>query len=71
MTEYTLYMDESETFNRIGDKYFVMSGIIIKNSNYVEIENELNKIKQNVWDNATGCENIFCMRKILVLQVID
>lgn len=33
MTEYTLYMDESETFNRIGDKYFVMSGIIIKKVN--------------------------------------
>ena len=63
MTEYTLYMDESETFNRIGDKYFVMSGIIIKNSNYVEIENELNKIKQNVWDNATGCEKYILHEK--------
>lgn len=27
MTEYTLYIDESETFNSAGDKYFVMSGV--------------------------------------------
>ena len=34
VTEYTLYMDESETYNSAGNKYFVMSGVIIKNSSY-------------------------------------
>ena len=29
MAEYTLYIDESETFNNAGDKYFVMSWVII------------------------------------------
>ena len=29
MSDYTLYMDESETFNSAGNRYFVMSGVII------------------------------------------
>ena len=56
MAEYTLYIDESETFNNTGNKYFVMSGVIIKNSNYSEIENKLNQIKKKIWNNAQGCE---------------
>lgn len=61
--EYTLYMDESETFNHIGEKYFVMSGIIIKNSIYGDIENALNKVKKIVWDNAIGCEEYILHEK--------
>ncbi len=52
MAEYTLYIDESETFNNTGNKYFVMSGVIIRDSDYVEIENKLNQIKKKIWNNA-------------------
>ena len=55
MAEYTLYIDESETFNSAGDKYFVMSGVIIKDSNYSDIENVLNKAKQIVWKKILWC----------------
>lgn len=54
--EYTLYIDESETYNSAGNKYFVMSGVIIRDSDYLEIENKLNQIKKKIWDNAPGCE---------------
>lgn len=63
MTEYTLYMDESETFNSAGDKYFVMSGVIIKNSSYSNIENALNKVKRTVWNNEVGCEQYILHEK--------
>ena len=63
MADYTLYMDESETFNSNGDKYFVMSGVIIKNSNYPNIEKELNKVKRIVWNNAAGCEQYILHEK--------
>ncbi len=56
MAEYTLYIDESETFNNTGNKYFVMSGVIIRDSDYLEIENKLNQIKKKIWDNTQGCE---------------
>ena len=63
MTEYTLYMDESETFNSAGNKYFVMSGVIIKNINYTDIENVLNNVKRVVWDNMNGCEQYILHEK--------
>ena len=61
--EYTLYMDESETFNSAGNKYFVMSGVIIKNSSYSNIESALNKVKQTIWDYAAGCEQYILHEK--------
>lgn len=63
MAEYTLYMDESETYNKAGNKYFVMSGVIIKNDDYLNIEDALNKVKQIVWDNKTGCEQYILHEK--------
>ena len=63
VTEYTLYMDESETFNSNGDKYFVMSGVIIKKKSYFDIEAALNKVKQIVWDYETGCERYILHEK--------
>lgn len=33
-----------------------MSGVIIKDSDYSEIESKLNQVKKKVWDNAQGCE---------------
>ena len=41
MAEYTLYIDESETFNSSGKKYFVMSGVIIRETNYPAIQSEM------------------------------
>lgn len=63
MTEYTLYIDESETKDQDDNRYFVMSGVIIKNDNYSNIENALNKIKQKVWDNKLGCEEYILHEK--------
>ena len=63
MSEYTLYMDESETSNSAGNKYFVMSGVIIRKSNYASIENNLNAIKQLIWNNAQGCEQYILHEK--------
>ncbi len=40
MAEYTLYIDGSETFNNTGNKYFVMSGVIIRDSDYLETRKE-------------------------------
>ncbi len=68
MAEYTLYIDESETFNSAGDKYFVMSGVIIKDSDYPEIEDKLNRVKKKIWDNAWGCEKIYCMKRMSALR---
>ena len=70
MAEYTLYIDESETFNSAGDKYFVMSGVIIKDSNYSDIENVLNKAKQIVWEIFRGVRGTYYMKKISALQAI-
>lgn len=63
VADYTLYMDESETFNDSGNKYFVMSGVIIKNSNYSIVESSLNAIKRMVWNNANGCEQCILHEK--------
>ncbi len=62
MSDYTLYIDESETFNNNG-KYFVMSGVIIKESDYINIENALNAVKNKVWNHATGCEQYILHEK--------
>ena len=53
---YTMYMDESETYND-NEKFFVMSGIIIKDSEYGLIEDALSDVKKCVWDGDSGCEN--------------
>lgn len=57
MAEYTLYIDESETFNSAGNKFFVMSGVIIKKNNYQAIQNGMEELKRKVWNNVPGCEN--------------
>ena len=64
MAEYTLYIDESETFNSSGKRYFVMSGVIIRETNYPAIESEMEVLKRKVWNNVAGCENYICMKKI-------
>lgn len=63
MAGYTLYIDESETFNRSGKKYFVMSGVMIRRASYSVIQSEVNALKQKVWDHAVGCENYILHEK--------
>ena len=63
MAEYTLYIDESETFNSSGKKYFVMSGVIIRETNYTSIQSEMEALKRKVWNNAAGCENYILHEK--------
>ncbi|MDE6738051.1 MAG: DUF3800 domain-containing protein [Lachnospiraceae bacterium] len=63
MAEYTLYIDESETFNNSGKKYFVMSGVSIRKTNYPVIRSEVEELKRKVWDNITGCENYILHEK--------
>lgn len=63
MAEYTLYIDESETFNNSGKKFFVMSGVSIRKTNYPVIRSEVEELKRKVWDNITGCENYILHEK--------
>ncbi len=63
MAEYTLYIDESETFNSAGNKFFVMSGVIIGKADYQEIQAEMEALKRKVWNNAAGCENYILHEK--------
>lgn len=63
MVDYTLYIDESETFNSAGNKYFVMSGVIISEKNYPAIQREMDILKQKVWNNISGCENYILHEK--------
>ena len=63
MADYTLYMDESETFTKNNDKFFVMSGVIIKNNDYLQIENKLKQVKKTIWKNDPNCENYILHEK--------
>lgn len=63
MADYTLYIDESETFNKSGNKYFVMSGVIIKNSDYPNIQKSVELLKKKIWDNAPECEKYILHEK--------
>lgn len=56
MTDYTLFIDESETSNSSGNKFFVMAGVIIKNSDYLAVEQNIENIKRVLWNNAPDCE---------------
>lgn len=50
MENYTLYLDESETENSLGQKYFCIAGIIVKNKYHDEdLSEQLSKSKQKIW----------------------
>lgn len=52
MDEYTLYLDESETENKNGEKYFCIGGIIVKNSYHDNfLVEKLNNAKRKIWNN--------------------
>ena len=47
MDKYTLYVDESETFSQLDKsrRYFIMSGVIIQDNEYDDIDKKLKQIK--------------------------
>lgn len=50
MNEYTLYLDESETENSSGKKYFCIGGVIVENTYHdSELTDKLKKCKQRIW----------------------
>lgn len=63
MPKYTLFIDESETFNSTGNRYFVMSGVIISKDNYQTIQDSMNELKRKIWNNVAGCENYILHEK--------
>ena len=42
---------------------FVMSGVIIRETNYPAIQSEMEALKRKVWNNAAGCENYILHEK--------
>lgn len=58
MNRYTLYLDESETPNDDGDRFFVIGGVIIKNNYHdTKIVSKLNQLKKDIWVNDDNCES--------------
>ncbi|MCM1263058.1 MAG: hypothetical protein NC313_10095 [Butyrivibrio sp.] len=54
MGEYTLYLDESETKNSSGKKYFCIGGIIVERSYHDnDLTNRLNNSKKRIWQKDT------------------
>ena len=50
MESYTLYLDESESKNsKTGEAVFCMAGVIMKDSEYAFLENQLSAIKETLW----------------------
>lgn len=55
MDSYTLYLDESTTHSgRFNDNVFCMAGIIVKDEDYIKLENKLNDIKTNSWSDCSN-----------------
>ena len=69
MSDYTLYMDESETFNSAGNRYFVMSGVIIPTMGCQLIEQKLDQLKYVVWNGVPIVRSISYTRRMLALRV--
>ena len=51
MSKYTLYLDESEVSSDSGNRYFVIGGVIIKNSYHEKkIVSKIDNLKKKIWD---------------------
>ncbi len=54
LSQYTLYLDESEIPSDNGDRYFVIGGVIISNEYHEnKIVPELKQLKKKIWENDT------------------
>ena len=63
MSDYTLYMDESETFDSAENRYFVMSGVIIPTAGYQLIGQKLDQLKSVVWNGDPNCKQYILHEK--------
>ena len=53
MEEYTLYLDESYTYDNNGDNpTFAVGGFIVKKSNIQRINKEIDALKQDIWNDV-------------------
>ena len=59
---FTIFMDESETYND-NEKFFVMSGIIISENDYLKVDHDLKAIKNLVWNGRSNCETYILHEK--------
>ena len=66
MDKYTLYVDESETFSQLDKsrRYFIMSGVIIQDNEYDDIDKKLKQIKVDMWKNDEAEQYIWSYVKI-------
>lgn len=61
---YTLYADESETGNELsGKKHFCMAGAVIQNHDYGFVQDEVNKLKSDIWEDLEFPEQIILHQK--------
>lgn len=49
MSQYVLYLDESETFTPGGDHYFAVAGVVIEECNLVSVTADLDALKSRLW----------------------
>lgn len=55
MSRYTLYLDESEVPSNTGDRYFVIGGVMIKNSYHEnKVVPKLDNLKKEIWENESN-----------------
>ena len=57
MGQYTLYLDESETFNNSHNHFFAVGGVIIENTQNSLVEADLTTLKSKLWEgdhNSSG-----------------
>lgn len=70
MDKYTLYVDESETFSQLDKsrRYFIMSGVIIQDNEYDDIDKKLKQIKVDMWKNNEAEQYILHEKDITAAQ---
>lgn len=64
--QYTLYVDESQTENNGHHHHFCMAGAIISDIEYNIVENKVNALKRNIWNNIQEPENIILHQKNII-----
>ena len=69
--QYTLYLDESQTnkYNptiKKGELYhFCMAGVIIATDDYPDVENCVNQLKRNIWNDISKPEDIILHQMLI------
>ncbi len=63
MNQYTLYLDESETFTKKGDRFFAIGGVIINQVQEGKVESDLNVLKNGLWDGNPNAQQFILHEK--------